>query len=43
MRFDKRIVAAAGAVIALGLLPSSVSAAPPSNPNLGPNVLFFSP
>ncbi len=43
MRVDKRIVAAAGAVIALGLLTSSVSAAPPAKPNLGPNVLIFSP
>jgi len=43
MTIDKRIVAAGGVVLALGLLPSSASAAPPAKPNLGPNVLTFSP
>jgi len=43
MRIDKRIVAAGGVVLALELLPSSASAAPPAKPNLGPNVLTFSP
>src|SRR5256885_1840191 len=43
MKVDKRIVAAGGAILALGLLPSSASSAPPAKPNLGPNVLTFSP
>jgi len=43
MKVDKRIVAAGGAILALGLLPSSALAAPPAKPNLGPNVLTFSP
>src|SRR5438132_2725099 len=43
MKVDKRIVAAGGAILALGLLPSSASAAPPAKPNLGPNVLTFGP
>ena len=43
MKVDRRIVAAAGAVLALGLLPSGASAAAPAKPNLGPNVMVFNP
>src|SRR5438874_3712543 len=43
MKVDKRIVAAGGAILALGLLPSGASAAAPAKPNLGPNVMVFNP
>ena len=43
MKFDKRIIAVAGAVLALGLVPSGASAAAAAKPDLGPSVQVFTP
>ena len=43
MKVDKRIIAATGLALALGMLPGSASAATTARPNFGPNVLIFNP